>query len=54
MDLLFTVADGDNSLARNRSRRTKKDKTGRLAALDKLKKAKETGDQKWKYEVSKI
>ena len=40
----------DTSLARNRSRRTKTDKTGRLAALEKLKKAKQSGE-KFKYEV---
>ena len=40
----------DTSLAKNRARRTKKDKTGRLGALERLKKAKETGE-KWKYEV---
>ena len=48
---VVAVLDPDDSIARNRGRRAKKDKTGRLAALEKLKKAKEKGE-KWKYEVS--
>ncbi len=43
------LADPANSLARNRSRREKK-VTGRQAALQRLKDAKEKGT-KWKYEV---
>ena len=50
---IYTDADVDNSIARSRGRRSKKDKTGRLAALEKLKKAKEKGE-KWKYEASLI
>jgi hypothetical protein len=39
--ILFSGAE--NSLARNRSRRTRTDKSGRLAALAKFRQAKATG-----------
>lgn len=46
--LLFVVEQG---LAKSRSRREKRDRGGRYAALERLKKVKETGE-KHKYDVS--
>lgn len=46
--LLFVVEQG---LAKSRSRREKRDRGGRSAALERLKKVKETGE-KHKYDVS--
>lgn len=48
---LFSVV-ADQGLAKSRSRREKKDKGGRFAALEKLKKAKQSGE-KHKYDVSR-
>ena len=49
--LLFLT---DTSLARSRGRRAKVDKTGRLAALERLKKAKASGERVNRYEVGTI
>lgn len=46
--LLFVAEQG---LAKSRSRREKRDRGGRSAALERLKKVKETGE-KHKYDVS--